>query len=142
MTNPRRRRNFIDFEVQTSLLRRMGAQWTVFLIANALGLYCWTFLINGAEGSIENHGAYFLRLYMPVLLVSLVLLPIFLMDAAKLSNRFVGPIMRVRQTLSALVSGEEAQPLKFRENDFWRSLAEDFNKVLKLNEQTKPSTEE
>lgn len=138
----RRKRNLVDFEVQTSLLRRMVLQWVLFLIVNAIALYGWTFLLSGADEPVGGHMKQFVQLYLPVLLVSLALLPVFLLDAAKLSNRFVGPILRVRRALAEAASGASVKPLHFRENDFWRSLADDLNSVLKLKSETsKPATE-
>ncbi len=136
----RRKRNFVDFEVQTSLLRRMALQWISFLIVNALALYGWTYLVGGADDTVGAHMTHFLQLYLPVLIVSLALLPVFLLDAAKLSNRFVGPILRVRRALAEAATGAKVKPLHFRENDFWRSLADDLNNVLNLNGET-PATE-
>ena len=127
----RRKRNLVDFEVQTSLLRRMALQWVMFLIINALALYGWTFLVTGAEDQVGSHMTQFLQLYLPVLLISLALLPVFLLDAAKLSNRFVGPILRVRRALADAATGKEFKPIQFRENDFWQSLADDLNSVLR-----------
>jgi hypothetical protein len=138
----RRKRSFIDFEVQTSLLRRMTLQWISFLVVNAVALYCWTYLLSGAEAPLESHMTQFAQLYLPLLFVSLALLPVYLLDAAKLSNRFVGPIMRVRKTLADAAKGAQVAPLKFRENDFWRSMADDLNVALKLEPTRGPSAEE
>ena len=137
----RRKRNFVDFEVQTSLLRRMVLQWVSFLFVNALALYCWTYLLSGAEEPVGGHMTQFVQLYLPVIVVSLALLPVFLLDAAKLSNRFVGPILRVRRALAEAAAGNSVKPLHFRENDFWRSLADDLNSVLKLESKESPATE-
>jgi hypothetical protein len=133
----RRKRNFVDFEVQTSLLRRMAFQWLAFLAVNLLALYGWTYLVYGAEESLGAHMTHFMQLYLPVLIVSAALLPVFLLDAAKLSNRFVGPILRVRRALAEAAKGEKVKPLHFRENDFWRSLADDLNNVLRLESEAK-----
>ena len=138
----RRKRNLVDFEVQSSILRRMTIQWVLFLIVNALALYGWTFLLTGADDQLGNHFAYFVRLYLPVLIVSLAMLPVFLLDAAKLSNRFVGPIMRVRRALAEAAAGGKVKPLKFRENDFWQSLADDMNVALKLSPESAEPTAE
>lgn len=135
----RRKRNFVDFEVQTSLLRRLALQWVAFLAVNCLALYCWTYLLNGAEESLGAHMTHFLQLYLPVLIISAALLPVFLLDAAKLSNRFVGPILRVRRALAEAAKGDKVKPLRFRENDFWRSLADDLNSVLKLETNSEAS---
>jgi hypothetical protein len=128
----RRRKNLVDFEVQTCLLKRVAIHWLLFMSVNALALYGWTFLLVGAEGELQAHLTYFLRLYFPVLVVSVLLLPVLLLDTSKLSNRFVGPIVRVRKTLALAVKGEAVQPVKFRENDFYGELAKDLNAVLKL----------
>ncbi len=138
----RRKRNLVDFEVQTSLLRRMALQWVLFLIVNALALYGWTFLVSGAEGQVGGHWTQFTQNYLPVLLVSLALLPVFLLDAAKLSNRFVGPILRVRRALAEAAAGKDIKPIHFRENDFWQSLADDLNSVLKLQPSANAATAE
>ena len=111
----------------------MALQWVSFLFVNALALYAWTYLLSGAEESLGGHMTQFIQLYLPVLLVSLALLPVFLLDASKLSNRFVGPILRVRRALAEAATGAKVTPLHFRENDFWRSLAGDLNHVLKLD---------
>lgn len=121
---------FIDFEVQTSLLRKVALHWSLLLAANALALYGWTYLMNAPVESWTQVTSEFLRNYAPVFMVSLALFPVFLMDTAKLSNRFVGPILRIRRALGAVVSGEKIEPVKFRENDFWLNLAEDFNSAL------------
>lgn len=142
MKIPRRKRHFVDFEVQTSLLRRMALQWVLFLVVNAFALFAWSFLISGAENEVGGYVKQFLQLYMPVLVVSLALLPVFLLDAAKLSNRFVGPILRVRRALAQAAAGAEVKPIHFRENDFWRSLADDLNSVLKLDAKNNESAAE
>ena len=134
MLSPRRGRMLVDFEVQTSLLRKIAAHWALLLVANTIGLFCWTALMNAPVESWSDLIMDFVRSYIPVLLISLALLPVFLLDAAKLSNRFAGPMVRIRRALSAVLAGDKVEPVKFRENDFWRSLAEDFNKALKQRE--------
>ncbi len=131
MLSPRRGRMLVDFEVQTSLLRKIAAHWALLLLANTVGLFCWTALMNAPVESWSELTMGFFRSYIPVLIISLALLPVFLLDAAKLSNRFAGPMVRIRRALSAVLAGDKVEPVKFRENDFWRSLAEDFNQALK-----------
>jgi hypothetical protein len=47
----------------------------------------------------------------------------------RLSNRFVGPVGRLRKGLKDLASGNRTEPLLFRDDDFWRDMAGDFNEV-------------
>lgn len=135
MLSPRRGRMLVDFEVQTSLLRKIAAHWALLLLANSLGLFCWTALMNAPVESWSELTLNFIRSYIPVLIISLALLPVFLLDAAKLSNRFAGPMVRIRRALTSVLAGDKVEPVKFRENDFWRSLAEDFNQALKQRDQ-------
>jgi hypothetical protein len=59
----------------------------------------------------------------------LLLLPLFLRDTLKLSNRFAGPMYRLRMALKSMVSEGTLKPIKFRDGDFWQEAAEDFNVV-------------
>jgi nitrate/nitrite-specific signal transduction histidine kinase len=67
--------------------------------------------------------------YGPAMIASLILLPIVMMDVARMSNRFVGPGVRLRAALKDVAEGRPAQPLNFRDQDFWRELATDFNRA-------------
>ena len=49
-----------------------------------------------------------------------ILLPVFLYDTVKLSNRFAGPVIRLRRAMQAISQGNAVEKLQFRENDFWR----------------------
>ncbi len=142
MFNPRRARTLVDFEVQTSLLRKVSIHWILLMIANATALFMWTALMNAPIHSWSELTFEFFKLYTPLLLVSIALLPVFLLDTAKLSNRFAGPMIRIRRTLTALVNGEKVAPVKFRENDFWRELADEFNQALQIQAQDKSVPQE
>jgi hypothetical protein len=77
----------------------------------------------------------------PALVGAVLLMPLVLFDIVRLSNRFAGPLLRLRRSLRALAKGEEVAPLKFREGDFWQDFAKEFNAVAermnKLNEAAK-----
>jgi hypothetical protein len=47
-----------------------------------------------------------------------------------LSNRFVGPMYRLRGAIRDVARGKDIQPLKFRNDDFWQDVAGDFNDLL------------
>lgn len=65
----------------------------------------------------------------PLMVVMLILMPVFLRDTLKLSNRFAGPMFRLRTVLSELADGGDGSRIKFRTGDFWQSTAGDFNVV-------------
>ena len=67
--------------------------------------------------------------YGPALSASLMLLPVVLLDVIRVSNRFVGPVKRLRQGLADVADGRPAQPLNFRDSDFWCDLANNFNRA-------------
>jgi hypothetical protein len=134
----RRNKKFIDFEVQSNLVARLCFHWVVFLVTTALTMFFWIRLTEGPTDSWSTTWSRFGSMVMPLILVSIALLPPFILDAVKLSNRFSGPIFRLRKTLTLLAKGQSVRPLEFRSNDFWKSLAEDFNKVTSLN--ATPST--
>jgi len=50
-----------------------------------------------------------------------------IVDVVRLSNRFTGPLLRLRRSMRALARGEQVEPIRFRDNDFWHDFAEEFN---------------
>ena len=67
--------------------------------------------------------------YGAALVASLLLLPIVLIDIVRLSNRFAGPLVRLRRSMRALARGEKVQPIHFRGSDFWQEFADEFNAI-------------
>lgn len=65
----------------------------------------------------------------PLLLVMFILMPIFLRDTLQLSNRFAGPMYRLRTALGEVAGGDEGGKIKFRDGDFWLEVADDYNLV-------------
>lgn len=134
MAPSRRRKKLIDWDVQYGLIRRMAIHWGLFLIANTLLLLCWTRFMGEPSATWSETMAIFGERYFPMFLVAIALLPVFFNDALKLSNRFAGPVMRLRRALTELSAGEKTDPLSFRHNDFWHALARDFNRIHKLGD--------
>lgn len=126
----RRKQQYIDREIQTSLARRLLLHWLLFLLASVLGVVIWTRLI---EAPLESWSAVWtisMGHLAPILIVAFSLVPLFIWDAIGLSNRFAGPIIRVRRTLSDLADGKSPQLVEFRSGDFWQTLASDLNRLL------------
>ncbi len=134
----RRQQKFIDFEVQSHLVVRLCCHWLVFVLTTSVAMFFWTRLTEGPTVDWSSAWVRFTNNAIPMGLVSLSLLPPFILDAVKLSNRFTGPVFRLRTTLAKLAAGEKVQPLEFRSNDFWQTLAEDFNRVASLK--SEPAT--
>lgn len=118
----------VDREVQGSLVFRTALYWLFCLFSVSLMLICWE-TYAGPRRSFFELSTELIHRYGPALLASLVLLPIAMMDVVRFSNRFVGPVVRMRDALRLLAKGESIQPLHFRDNDFWREMAVDVNQV-------------
>lgn len=134
----RRTSILIDREVQGSLLQKIVLHWGLLFLANTVALMIWLSLFEAPDGSWRDVFQLAVQRYLPVVIVSLAILPAFLWDTVRLTNRFAGPIRRLRVALSDAANGRTVAPLNFRSNDYWREIANDFNK---LTEQSEGQTE-
>ncbi len=135
---------FVDSKIQGALIVRVVMYWVYCLITIALMLLCWR-IITGPARLFYTHFSDMWFFYGPAAIASFLLLPLVIVDVIRLSNRFVGPLLRLRRSMQALARGEEVEPIEFRENDFWRDFADDFNavraRILKLSAEAKMESE-
>jgi hypothetical protein len=126
-----RRQLFVDRQVQGALLFRICVYWCFSVLTICLLTLCLQ-AINHPNRPFLEYFAFseFFVQYGPVLLTSLVLVPLIMFDVVALSNRFVGPLLRMRRSMRALAAGQEVEPIHFREKDFWRDVAQEFNLVV------------
>ncbi len=124
-----RSRVWIDNKIQGALAFRVIIHWGTFVIVVAVLTLAMQYVATPFAAPEElmsivwqNQG--------PFLIVMLILLPIFLYDTVKLSNRFAGPVVRLRRAMQDASQGKPIEKIQFREGDFWRGLAEDFNKLV------------
>jgi hypothetical protein len=126
---PRRKKRFIDTSVQGALTRRIIFHWLVFMLATSVVAFVLQVLADPFRG-VSSHLKDLWWTQGPFLLVMVFLLPVFVMDAVKLSHRFAGPIFSLRRSMRSVTEGEKPRKLKFRQRDFWQDLAEDYNAML------------
>ncbi len=126
----RRVQKFVDHEVQASLAWRIAGHWIMFLLACGVGTIIWTRLVEAPTESWSHVIRHWISHFVPFAVIAFCLLPLFLRDAIRLSNRFAGPIIRVRRTLGELADGKEPMPVNFRKGDFWLSLQNELNRVI------------
>lgn len=126
MASNRRRRFLIDAPVQLGLLRRLGLYAAYCLITATLLVFFWRLLGDG-EVRPYQHLLSAVADASPLLAALLAILPFVAYDLLKLTNRFAGPVYRVRITLDRLARGETIRPVKFRDGDFWCELAPQLN---------------
>ncbi len=140
MSHPDRKKTYVDPQVQGSLVRRLILHWVGFFVVASLIAFFLQVMSNPFR-SFEAHATQIWWTHGPFILAMVFLLPVFVLDTLRLSNRFAGPIYRLRKTIRTIAQGESAQPLKFRDGDFWQSLATDFNQMVDQLTSSEESTD-
>jgi hypothetical protein len=125
----KRRQLFVDRAVQGGLILRCLLYWITCLATTFVMLFFWSLLTGPARLSWMTVDQLWFQ-YGPAFVASALLLPLVVWDLLKMSNRFAGPVLRLRRELKKLARGEHANPVFFRRQDCWRDLADDFNRVL------------
>jgi hypothetical protein len=127
-TAERRKRYFVDAKVQGALLRQAIWYW---LWSSALfALLIVVYRVAPAWLSGQEQGWSRLWYHIaPYLLASAALFPLIVAKANRFSNRFVGPMVRIRKTLKQLANGEIPEPIELRDKDYYRELAADINLI-------------
>lgn len=128
MTDTRRAQLMVDLRLQGMLLTRAVVYWLTFIICAVLFEACWIVLTDRPDSS----GEMFARTWTncgPALFGSLLLLPVIVLDSLRLSNRFTGPMLRLRRALNGMIDGENVPHVALRENDYWYAFAEDLNRL-------------
>lgn len=124
-----RRLRIVDGRLQGQLLRQVCWHWSLFLLIAATLTVGLGLLTSDPHRSLSNQLWQIGATHMLPFLVLLTLLPYFLVDTVRLSNRFAGPVRRLRTGLEALADRDQVSPLVFREGDFWVSTAVAYNAV-------------
>ena len=126
--SPTRRRILIDSGVQGTLVRRTG----LYAAATAIYLLVIFILSDALSHPKEPVSESLLRcldeavFWAPGLML---LAPLFAYDLIHISNRFVGPMFRLRRELRKLSNGETVGPMFSRQGDFWSDASESFNRL-------------
>lgn len=128
----KRKQTFVDKDVQGALIRRISFHWMIFFLVTATAFVLLRSLL-GDPGvpfltKVEQATSEFSLLGILIL----ALLPAFVLDSIRFSNRFVGPIVRLRRVLRELHQNGDTETVVFRENDFWGVIGSDFNKCTEL----------
>lgn len=141
----KRKQLFVDPKVQGALILRVALYWVVCLVTITLMLLCWQ-IVTGPARMFSVHFQDISLQFGPALVASLVLLPLVMYDVVQMSNRFCGPLIRLRRCMRALARGEDVKPISFRDDDFWREFAQEFNalavRMQTIRGKASPPTEE
>ena len=120
---------YVDNAVQGAIAKRVMFHWFLFFTLMSLSVVSLEFFLGESHLSLAQHMGVVWGKYAFFFILMLALLPTFIYDTVKLSHRFAGPVMRLKDSLRRLPDGEQVPQLKFRENDFWLDLSHDFNRV-------------
>ena len=126
----KRRRILVDPKVQYSIAGRILTHWGLFVaclvvinvavrvFANIANQPFWDALLSASTSQA------------PILFVMTIMLPMFLRDTMIMTNRFAGPMYRLRTALESVSRGDKVDAIRFRKGDFWQEVAGDFNTVV------------
>ncbi|MCC6507857.1 MAG: hypothetical protein IT423_02030 [Pirellulaceae bacterium] len=127
-----RQKVWIDQHVQGVLVGRVILYWSGILLYFGLSIGCYQWWQNPEWTMAQHMGAMFEQVG-PCLPTLFLLLPLVIFDIVRLSNRFAGPIYRLRTHLKELNQNSNTCPLHFRDDDYWQQLADPINTMqLKL----------
>ncbi len=131
MSRTKRKQNYVDSHVQGALLRRICSHWVIFFVVSGVAIIALQALLGDPAKTIAERIQFEAREFMFMALVMVSLFPAFMLDTIRFSNRFVGPIARLRRYIRDLKTGK-TEHCSFRNNDFWNDMATEFNGVADL----------
>ena len=129
MAEFKRKQNFVDKTVQGGLVRRIFLHWLVFFFVTAIAVLSLKILLGEPSLPLSERLSLELAEFAYLGIVFVAIFPAFMLDTVRFSNRFVGPVARLRRHMRELGQDGETQDVKFRDNDFWQAVAGEFNLV-------------
>jgi hypothetical protein len=127
--NHKRKKLFIDKQVQGALVRQLVLRWIIAGFLIFLFLLVIQIVGSGANLNVDQHMGEMWAKYGGLLLAVVLVFPLFIYDSIKLGHRLAGPIFSFRRALSTLAQGKPIRPIQFRDDDFWSELTDDLNKI-------------
>jgi hypothetical protein len=133
MAHRKRRKYFVDRDLQSALISKIIRYWIAGLTAvGGLTMLGWLFVWPGI-GAFVGPDAIMtsvLPVFVVAVVVSLLIMPFVVIDLIRFSNRFAGPLIRLRRAMHDLAAGKPVEPLRFRKDDLCADIAVAFNRIL------------
>ncbi len=128
--NPRKQL-IVERSSQGAMILRTIVYWVFSVITIGLMMLLWD-LRRGPVGPFFDPALYdtLREKYVIFSIAALLVLPVLVVDVWKQSNRYAGPVFRVRRCLRELAAGKSVERVTFRKNDYWRGLADDLNGAI------------
>ncbi|MEM6779879.1 MAG: hypothetical protein AAF670_19655 [Planctomycetota bacterium] len=121
----------VDRDVQFGVVRKIATHWIALFACNSLALLLWVRLFEQPDLAWKETLADCVRRFLPFLVITACLIPAFVLDTLKLTNRFAGPVSRLRREITHAAEGRPVAKLTFRSNDYWREIADGFNELTR-----------
>ena len=141
MSQPQRSRILVDPKVQWSIAGRILCHWVLFLVCLVSISAMVRIMGSAGQQPFADTWRTAAVAQVPILSVMFLLLPVFVRDTLKMSNRFAGPMYRLRTALRSLAENKTVTAISFRSGDFWQEAATDFNTVLGRLDQLRQENE-
>ena len=132
----KRKQSYVDSHVQGAILKRICSHWLILFAVSAFIVILLQTIFGDQAKTIGQRIQHETGEFACMAVVMIMLFPAFMLDTIRFSNRFVGPISRIRRQLRKLGTGK-TDHCTFRTNDFWSELADEFNDVADLVESQK-----
>lgn len=126
----KRSRYYVDPVVQSALIRESIWYWVWGTAAFAGVVFAYRVIPNSLSGKGDELPQLWYHLG-PLVFASIALFPIVVLRAIRFTHRFVGPMVRFRNTLKMLAEGHLVQEIQLRDGDFWTDVAADINRVAR-----------
>jgi len=104
-TKPVRKRLFVDARVQGALIGRLLLYWFACVVTVTSLVLCWR-IVTGPARLFHTHFEEMWFHFAPGVIASLMLMPLVLFDLVRFSNRFTGPMFRMKREMHRLSVGE------------------------------------
>jgi len=125
---------FVDPKVQGLLMTRVVTYW--FVVVFTLGLLIgYQVYMSGGSESLSFKLKVVLANFEPALIAALCVLPFIMLDSLRVTSKFAGPLVRLRKEMRNLADGKPVEPIKFRKNDFYDELTDEFNQLAEQVEE-------
>lgn len=125
----RRHKRVADAKIQRTLALRMIFHCLCFMVLG--GLLAASGQYFSAPLSERGHlAASITQAFSLYALAFVLLMPALMLDSFRLSNRIVGPICRLRNTIRDISQGKPITPLHFRSGDYWQEIPDQFNAMI------------
>jgi hypothetical protein len=129
-----RKRLWINPAFQGRLLLHIGAYFFLYMVIICiLGFLLFlqeALMAKQFQGGSGLYAVYLTQL-RPLLFASAILMPYFIYDLIKFSNRVAGPLYRCQKVMREMAEGKTVREFQARKNDLMPEFYADFNALIR-----------